>query len=94
MERVSKKDLEQAVRVINTLLGTPQEPYSRDKDFNLVKHQGCYYLDGAYGGYQLEQISGDGARGIIPENHHVPKKDLMMMLEGFIAGLETKGANA
>lgn len=88
--RITKEDLGQAVRVINTLLGTPLEPYTFIEG-KLVKHQDCYYLDGAYGGYQLEQIKGDGATGVLPKHCHVPKKELMGLLNGFIAGLEACG---
>ena len=88
MQRVTKQDLEQACRVINTRAGTPQEPWTRDDKGNLHANIGNYHLSGAYGGYGLHQMCNEsgGIRSII--GGYLPKKELYGKMQAFIAGMD------
>ena len=89
--RITAKDLESQVRIINTLTNNPQEPYTSNME-GYKPNDGAYYLDSAYGGVQLVQMvvssAGSGEKDILPRGYHCTKRELYQRLEGFIAGLE------
>lgn len=59
--RVSIKDLEGIVSVINRLAGAPGEPYVKGEDGRYLPQAGCYHLDHAYGGVRLVRMAREGS---------------------------------
>lgn len=66
MARVTQKDLEGIVRLINQFAGTPEAPYLPGDDGRLVPQAHCYHLERAYGGTRLVQMTphGTGVRDV------------------------------
>lgn len=87
-QRISKSDLEQAVRVINTRMGLPLETYTKDAAGKYQPNANVYHLDGAYGGWKLAQMceTGTGTRDVLGGGY-VSKRELYDKLQAFIAGL-------
>ena len=54
--RITKKDLEDDCKVLNTLTDNPLETYTKT-DAGIVINVGNYHIESAYGGYKLVQIS-------------------------------------
>ena len=89
--RITQKDLEAVVSRINSICGTPENPYSKDVAGNISPNANCYHLDYAYGGVQLVRMSSTvGCSGVsnILGTGHIPKADLYNRMQAYIAGLE------
>lgn len=50
-ERISIKQLEQLVAVLNTRTNHALQPYTRNEAGEFIGNPGNYHLSGAYGGY-------------------------------------------
>ena len=94
MDRITMRDLEATVRRINTICGTPQQPYelvlaTDDKPSRYEPQARCYHLSGAYGGYSLQQMcdTGSGVRSII--EGYRPKRELYELMHAYIRGMES-----
>jgi hypothetical protein len=80
MNRTTKNELISAVRVLNQMVGA-----------NAVAHQpGSYFLQGAYGGWQLQQVVGTGtiltgATAVFPG--YRSKRELLELIHAFRAGI-------
>ena len=90
MNRITVKDLEQVVRLINRETGNPETGYTR-KDGKPSANIGNYHLDGAYGGYSLHQMTNEGG-GIheVFRCGHIPKRELYDRMQAFLDGLEAQ----
>jgi len=89
MTRIKESDLNSKIRLINELTGSPVEPYLTGPDGRCKAQAGSYYLAGAYGGWKMERICGDGHGSMDPLNTgYVSKRDLYNQLAAFIRGLE------
>jgi hypothetical protein len=87
MQRMTVKCLEAKVAIINDMTDSPPEPYAK-VDGKYAAQVGCYHLNGAYGGYELQRIMSDGGGVTCPlHTGHVPKRELAAALDAFIAGL-------
>ena len=84
--RITKKDLDSKVELLNNMTGNPTKAYAQEKG-KLLAQVGSYVLDGAYGGWGLGQIcsEGGGQRTII--GGHRPKKELFDMIDIFMEGI-------
>ena len=61
MQRITEAILGARVRGLNERTGNPLEPYKRNENTGRYEAQiGCFYVGGAYGGFRLEQIVGEG----------------------------------
>ncbi len=84
--RVLLKNLNTSIKILNTIKGTPQEPYKKEgKKFE--PQAKCFHLSQAYGGYSLHQMSGKkGCTGIhdVFKCGHVTKKDLYNKIQVLI----------
>lgn len=86
--RISQHDLEVTVNRLNETADQPLEPWNRES--GPKANLGNYHLDGAYGGWQLQQIvSAGGGCKVISEGGYVPKRELFHQIHAFIKGLET-----
>ena len=82
--RVTIKQLESQVKYLNELTNNPLKPYG-NKGANI----GCYYLAGAYGGYELQRVCTSGGGVTTPLNTgHIPKKRLYNLICAFVSGIE------
>ena len=87
MDRITQKDLDQVVRIINKETGSPEASYTKDKDGKYHANPNNYHLDSAYGGYGLVRMcnEGGGVTSIISGFH--PKRDLYNRMVAFLDGL-------
>ena len=84
--RITKKDLDIKVELLNNMTGNPTRAYVQEKG-KLIAQVGSYVLDGAYGGWGLGRIcsEGGGQRTVI--GGYRPKKELFAMIDIFIEGI-------
>lgn len=91
--RITKKDLEAKISTINTLLGTPQQPWKKDEKTGKYNPQsGCYTLSAQNGGYSLTQMDPKGGSGEIDVFAHASSfsaKELYIQLRAMVIGIET-----
>ena len=87
--RITQKDLESLVKIVNKTTGHAPEPYTQ-KDGKFTANIGTYLLDYAYGGVKLVQLVSDGG-GIttISSGGYGTKRELYNWLRAFLAGLES-----
>lgn len=90
MQRITQKNLETSVAMLNRITGSPQETYTR-VDGKYRANIGNYHLDGAYGGWKLVRIVSEGG-GITDVLHcgFVSKRELFNLMGAYIAGLDAK----
>ena len=84
--RISLKQLNAAIDYLNDVAGTPTEPYSKTKDGQYKPNAYCYHLAGAYGGWQLAQMSGKGSRHPL-NGGYVSKRECFDSVHHFIKGM-------
>lgn len=84
MSRTTLKQLESKVEYLNELTNNSKD-YWNDGVINI----GHYTLSGAYGGYELQQISTSGGGVSLPlYTGHISKPKLYDMLCALIKGIE------
>ena len=90
MTRITERDLEALVERINRTAGTPTEMYTRNPDGTFTPNARNYHLSGAYGGYALHQLGGEGTgtRDVLGSGH-VPKRELYNRMSAYVNGLES-----
>ena len=86
--RITSKDLEILCKRINEITGNKLEPYTRDENRNKA-NIGTYYIDMAYGGNKLVQISNDGGGVNEITYGYVSKRELYNSMQAYKSGLET-----
>lgn len=89
MERITVSDLEAVVRRINRVMnGTDQhEPWER-VDGTLRANVGVFYLDGAYGGYDLyRMVNESGGVDDVLRCGHRPKRELYDLMHAYLRGI-------
>ena len=89
--RITKSFLEAKIRTINSMMGTPAEPYRTvtiDGKGKAVGNVGNYHLSQAYGGYCLHRMSneGGGASDVFSCGH-VPARELANRLSAYTSGI-------
>jgi len=85
MERITQKDLEILVDVINVETKNPTTSYTKHKDGANI---GNFHLDYAYGGVKLAQITNTG--GTIREISHDgfgTKRQLHSFMQAYLDGM-------
>lgn len=92
--RISIKQLEQLVAVLNTRTDHALQPYTRNEAGEFIGNPGNYHLSGAYGGYALDQMmpTGTGVRRISTIGY-ATKRELYNWITAYLAGLDTTSAN-
>lgn len=94
MRRITLKDLESVIDLLNKATNNPKEPYGHTDAVNggvrMVKANiGNYHLDGAYGGYKLVQmVSESGGIKDTLRCGFIPKKDLYKLMCAYLEGIE------
>lgn len=90
MDRITRKHLDALVARINTVMGTPAEPYRRrEDDSGVIANVGNYHISGAYGGWCLHQMvnEGGGVRSVFGVGH-VPARQLYDQMQAYMRGIE------
>jgi len=89
MERVTRAHLQACVDRLNRISGNPLSPWTKDAAGNLVAVIGAYYLDGAYGGYNLARMVNDcgGIQQPIGGGYKT-KRECRDLVIAYINGLE------
>lgn len=94
MNRITEKQLESLVYVINTLTNSPQECYTRT-DGKLSANVGNFHLYHAYGGVNLHRMSNTSGGVSTPVGMGTrTKRELYNDLQAFIRGLEFQSREA
>ena len=77
--RITQKDLENAVIQLNKKTGNPAEYYTGNK-----ANDGAYVISYAYGGCQLQQVT-NGAGGIRTiTGGYLPKREIYNVIQGML----------
>jgi hypothetical protein len=85
--RITKKDLDQVVRVLNTITHNPTEPHAK-KDGKSSFNVGHFCLDYAYGGVALYRIvNAHGGVDDISRRGHGTTRELYNYISAFIDGV-------
>jgi len=89
--RVTEKQLEYKVKLINQAANTPIEPYTENDQGKFVSNPGNYHLSYAYGGVQLHKMCNESGGVSTPlYTGYTTKRELWTALDSFLKGLETK----
>jgi hypothetical protein len=92
MNRITIKDLERQVDLLNRLTGSPAERWQAERrdDGGWASNPGHYMISQAYGGCELQRICGELGGTSTPLNTgHIQKRELYEILRAFIAGIQT-----
>ena len=83
--RITGKDLQAVVQRLNRITNNPTTYMDEDRNI-LVGH---FHIDCAYGGNQLVQTvtTGGGVRNVLSSGF-VPKRELYMLMQAYISGLD------
>ena len=90
MERITEKHLQAQVERLNKLTKSPLKPYEKVNG-KYIAQIGNYHLDGAYGGWELVRMVGEGGSITSPlSTGHISKRELYDRLCAFISSIEVK----
>lgn len=86
--RISAKQLEELVRLLNKLTDSPTEPWTGRGD-TFRSNPGCYHIEHAYGQPRLCRIVGEhgGTSDISPR---LPNGELFRWIHAYIDGVQAK----
>lgn len=85
--RINVANLQSIVDRINILTKSPLTPYRTVNGHNVV-NVGCFFLDGAYGGYSLRRMTEGGGESDVLQCGYRSPKELSELLYVFIRGYE------
>jgi hypothetical protein len=88
MERITRKQLDNAVLWLNKITNSPEESYRKEGD-KLVANVGNYHISGPYGVFELHRMVNErgGIRDIF-QTGHVPMRELYKLIHAFRRGIE------
>ena len=86
MERITEKQLKGSIEYLNKITGHSLESYSNTGG-KFKANVGTYYLNCAYGGYQLVQIVTDGGGIRTITGGFCPKRELYYLIRAYIDGI-------
>ena len=78
-ERITEKNLEAMVKIVNEVKGVPTEAFS-DGRWNI----GTCYIDHAYGGVALYQVINESGGVSDLFGYHMPKRELYNRMNGYL----------
>ena len=88
MRRITIKDLEYTVDILNVITNSPTEPWTKGKDGKLRANVGNYHLSGAYGGWKLERMDNEsGGVSDVLHTGYVSKRELHNAIKSFQCGI-------
>ena len=86
---IKMRDVEGSVRLLNVIAGFSEDTplWTRDAEGNNRATVGMYVLSGAYGGWKLEQMVGEGG-GVRTITHgYVSKREVYHMINAYREGM-------
>ena len=88
MQRITRKNLEAAVDMLNRMTDSPAEPYRKEGE-KWVANINNFHISGAYGGFSLHRMCNEsgGVRDIF-QCGHIPARELFHLIHAFRKGLE------
>jgi hypothetical protein len=88
MERITRKQLDAAVEMLNRMTDSPIEPYRKEGE-QWRANVGNFHISGAYGGFSLHRMcnEGGGIRDIFYCGH-IPARQLFDLIHAFRRGIE------
>lgn len=89
--RITRRDLDDTVRLLNELTGNPASPY-RLEDGRWIPNPGAYLLSSAYGGWALHQMAPGGGERDVLSSGHIPARELYERMHAYRYGLEAARA--
>jgi len=91
MQRITEKDLERLVTIINKATKSPETTYTKLKNGKYKANIGNYYISYAYGGAQLERIVniGGGCENVL-HSGFTSKRNLYNLLHAYLLGCTNK----
>ena len=88
MQRITRKDLDSAVNLINRITGNEPEPYRKEGD-KWITNIGNFHVSGAYGGYALHRMCNEeGGICDIFQQGHMPIRELYNLIHAYRKGIE------
>lgn len=97
MERITRKHLDSLAAILNRRMGfggaslwtRQRDTRAEDTSWRNVATVGMFYIDGAYGGWALEQIvsEGGGVRDVF-RCGHVPARELYGLIRAYLTALD------
>lgn len=89
MDRITVKQLRGLCNTLNRITGNPAEPYGKTADGKFRANIGSYFIDGAYGGWELQRICSEGGGVDTPlSTGHCSARELYNAIHAYIRGLE------
>jgi len=85
--RISVKDLEGVTARLNRITDSPEAPYTQDENGKFKANVGCYVIDGAYSGYQLQRIMNEGGGVTSITNGYLPKREVYNLIHSYMKGI-------
>jgi hypothetical protein len=86
--RITRKDLDGAVNLLNRITGNEAEPYRKEGD-KWVTNLGNFHISGAYGGFALHRMATDtGGVNDIFNRGHMPMRELYDLIHAYRRGIE------
>ena len=87
-QRVTRKQLDAAVEMLNRMTDSPLEPYRKEGD-KWVANIDNFHISCAYGGFSLHRMcnEGGGVRDIFYSGH-VPARELFNLIHAMRRGIE------
>jgi hypothetical protein len=86
-ERITVTNLRRLVERLNKMTGSPETAFTKDAAGKFHANLGHYSIDGAYGGYALQQITTDGG-GVRQVLHRGSARDLYERIHAYMDGLD------
>ncbi len=86
-QRITRSFLDAKVRIINSMMAMPQEPYEQRTD-KRVANIGNYHISGANGGFCLHRMvtEGGGVSDVF-QCGHIPARELAQRMSAYMAGI-------
>lgn len=88
-KRVTVSELDAIIKRINTITGSPLEPYTTGANGKAIPQAGNYHLSKSYGGYSLHRMVPSGGIADVLRCGHVAAREMRDLMWAFITGLDT-----
>lgn len=84
-DRITQAWLDKRVDLLNDMLGRPKTQYTKKAGGGLIGNGGHLFIDHAYGGVKVAEMSGGGTGENNISDGYVPKRELNNFINGMIA---------
>ena len=101
MDRITKAVLKRRIAYLNRITGHAEEPWKTNPDGSpvyetrdgircLIANAGTYTLSGAYGGWNLCQMTEGGGERDVFSHGHIKTRELWREINAYIKGIESR----